>query len=281
MSIPSCAAMLRTSGLENVRSRSPSFAGALGVAGASLLPLSMLTTWATGWGAAAGAGAGAAAAGAESVAAGAAGASVAGAAAASAAGGVAAAESAAAGAAGVALAAGAAASPAPPISATTWLTGTVSPSWLRISVSTPLAGLGISASTLSVEISNSGWSRSTLSPTLTSHLVIVPSAIDSPIWGITTSVAMYLSVSFRSFNLEAKQVAHLGDQLVGVGQVELFHRRAIGYRGVRTAEPGDRRVEPGESALGDAGCHVARDGAGQLLLGEDQRLVRLAHGRQD
>src|SRR5579863_8798111 len=42
------------------------------------------------------------------------------------------------------------------------------------------------------EISNSGWSRSTLSPTLTSHLVIVPSAIDSPIWGITTSVAMAL-----------------------------------------------------------------------------------------
>ena len=51
-------------------------------------------------------------------------------------------------------------------------------------------GLGISASTLSVEISNSGWSRSTFSPTLTSHLVIVPSAIDSPICGITTSVAI-------------------------------------------------------------------------------------------
>jgi hypothetical protein len=55
--------------------------------------------------------------------------------------------------------------------------------------SVPAAGLGISASTLSVEISNSGWSRSTRSPTLTSHLVIVPSAIDSPICGITTSVA--------------------------------------------------------------------------------------------
>jgi hypothetical protein len=77
--------------------------------------------------------------------------------------------------------------------ATTSLTGTVFPSSARISSSVPATGLGISASTLSVEISNSGWSRSTLSPTLTSHLVIVPSAIDSPIWGITTSVAISLS----------------------------------------------------------------------------------------
>ncbi len=78
--------------------------------------------------------------------------------------------------------------------ATTFCTATVSPAWWRISSSTPAAGLGISASTLSVEISNSGWSRSTLSPTFTSHLVIVPSAIDSPICGITTSVAISLSV---------------------------------------------------------------------------------------
>src|SRR6185436_6252357 len=81
-------------------------------------------------------------------------------------------------------------SPASPMRVTTFDTATVSPSLLRISSTTPAAGLGISASTLSVEISNSGWSRSTLSPTLTSHLVIVPSAIDSPIWGMTTSVAI-------------------------------------------------------------------------------------------
>ena len=40
------------------------------------------------------------------------------------------------------------------------------------------------------EISKSGSSRSTLSPTFFSHFVIVPSAMDSPICGITTSVAM-------------------------------------------------------------------------------------------
>ena len=45
--------------------------------------------------------------------------------------------------------------------ATTLLTATVSPSLTVISVSTPAAGDGISASTLSVEISNSGSSRST------------------------------------------------------------------------------------------------------------------------
>jgi hypothetical protein len=41
---------------------------------------------------------------------------------------------------------------------------------------------------LSVEISNKGSSRSTLSPTFFIHLVMVPSAMDSPIWGMMTSV---------------------------------------------------------------------------------------------
>ena len=60
-----------------------------------------------------------------------------------------------------------------------------------ISVSTPAAGDGISASTLSVEISNNGSSRSTVSPTFFIQRTIVPSAMDSPIWGIVTSVAMF------------------------------------------------------------------------------------------
>src|SRR5882757_4272762 len=74
------------------------------------------------------------------------------------------------------------------------LTGTVSPSCTRISEMTPAAGDGISASTLSVEISNNGSSRSTLSPTFLIQRTTVPSAIDSPIWGITTSVAMLFSL---------------------------------------------------------------------------------------
>jgi hypothetical protein len=74
------------------------------------------------------------------------------------------------------------------ITATTVLMGTVAPGSTRISLSTPEAGAGISASTLSVEISNSGSSRWTRSPTFFIHFVIVPSAIDSPIWGMMTSV---------------------------------------------------------------------------------------------
>jgi hypothetical protein len=71
---------------------------------------------------------------------------------------------------------------------TTVLIGTVAPGWTRISLRMPDAGAGISASTLSVEISKSGSSRCTLSPTFFIHFVTVPSAMDSPIWGMMTSV---------------------------------------------------------------------------------------------
>src|SRR3990170_94538 len=84
------------------------------------------------------------------------------------------------------------ASPSAAMTPTTVLTGTVVPGVTRISLRTPAAGEGISASTLSVEISNSGSSRPTRSPTFFSHLVTVPSAIDSPIWGMMTSVMLYL-----------------------------------------------------------------------------------------
>ena len=78
----------------------------------------------------------------------------------------------------------------PPMTATTEFTGTVSPSFTLISVRTPAPGDGISASTLSVEISNSGSSRSTLSPIFLIQRTMVPSAMDSPIWGMTTFVAI-------------------------------------------------------------------------------------------
>ncbi len=76
------------------------------------------------------------------------------------------------------------------ISATMVLIGTVCPSVTLIAASTPAAGDGISASTLSVEISKIGSSRATLSPAFLSHLVSVPSAMLSPIWGMITSTRM-------------------------------------------------------------------------------------------
>ena len=69
-------------------------------------------------------------------------------------------------------------------------TSTVSPSWTRISATTPSAALGTSVSTLSVEISSSGSSRPIGSPTWRSHFVTVPSETETPIWGITTSVCV-------------------------------------------------------------------------------------------
>src|SRR6202451_3434449 len=84
----------------------------------------------------------------------------------------------------------AAASPSPAMVPTTVFTCTVLPSTTLMSCRIPEAGAGISASTLSVEISNSGSSRCTLSPGFFSHFVIVPSKIDSPIWGITIYVGI-------------------------------------------------------------------------------------------
>ena len=72
------------------------------------------------------------------------------------------------------------------------LIGTVAPSATLISTRVPATGDGISASTLSVEISKIGSSLLTGSPTFFSHLVMVPSAIDSPIWGMMMSVAINL-----------------------------------------------------------------------------------------
>ncbi len=87
-----------------------------------------------------------------------------------------------------------------PIEATTVLIATVCPSGTLISRRVPATGEGISASTLSVEISKIGSSRLTVSPTFFIHLVIVPSAMDSPICGMMTSVAIHLLfVSLTSF----------------------------------------------------------------------------------
>src|SRR6202453_4061410 len=96
-------------------------------------------------------------------------------------------------AAGAGWALGAGVAPAVPptlMAATTVLIWTVVPACTLISESTPAAGEGISASTLSVEISKRGSSCCTASPGFFNHLVMVPSKIDSPIWGMITSVGM-------------------------------------------------------------------------------------------
>jgi hypothetical protein len=73
-------------------------------------------------------------------------------------------------------------------------TATVSPSCARICWITPVAGLGTSVSTLSVEISSRASSAAISSPSDLSHLVIVPSETETPIWGMTTSTAVPVAI---------------------------------------------------------------------------------------
>src|SRR5579859_2742022 len=118
---------------------------------------------------------------------------------------------------GAADLAAAAPSPAASITPTTVWMGTVLPSPTFISFSTPAEGEGISASTLSVEISKRGSSRSTLSPGFFSHLVMVPSKMLSPIWGITMSTAMcvLLENSGRQstvYSRQQKKIGHRGTE---------------------------------------------------------------------
>ncbi len=94
--------------------------------------------------------------------------------------------------------AGAAGAAAPdPITASFVPTSTVSPSWTKICCSIPVPGEGTSVSTLSVEISSSGSSAATSSPSCLSHFVIVPSETETPIWGMTTSMAVSVAISRR------------------------------------------------------------------------------------
>ena len=85
-------------------------------------------------------------------------------------------------------------------------TGTVCPSCTLISTSFPAAGAGISASTLSVEISKSGSSRLTSSPSFLSHLLSVPSAMDSPIWGMRTSMRAMTAPEGRQLSVFGRRL---------------------------------------------------------------------------
>src|SRR5206468_6335665 len=159
--------------------------------------------------------------------------------------------------------------------ATSVWTGTVCPSCTLISANTPAAGAGISASTLSVEISNSGSSRLTVSPTFLSHLLKVPSAIDSPICGINTSTRAIVSPSVR------RQPARGFDYIVGLRKYEVFQRRRVRQRHVVRGHAHDRSVEPFERLLIDARGNLPGDAAGARVLVHDQHLIRLLDRRHN
>src|SRR2546425_3544047 len=181
------------------------------------------------------------------------------------------------------------------ITATSVCTGTVCPSCTLISASTPAAGAGISASTLSVEISNSGSSRFTASPSCLSHLLKVPSAMASPIWGMRTSmraimsprgaVGCQLSACRRPtadsvFSVRREPPCSLND-VFRLRQHEVLQRRRIRQRHVVGGHPHDRPVEPFERLLVDAGRDLPGDAPGAGVLVHDQHLVGLLHRAHD
>src|SRR5713101_3688262 len=159
--------------------------------------------------------------------------------------------------------------------ATSVCTGTVCPSCTLISASTPAAGAGISASTLSVEISKSGSSRLTASPTFLSHLLKVPSAMDSPIWGMRTSTR-----AIESPSIGRKPSCSLHD-VICLRQHEILQGRRIGQRHVVRGHPHAGAVEPGERLLVDARGDFAREATSPRVLVHDQHLVGLLHRPHD
>src|SRR5262245_29073005 len=158
--------------------------------------------------------------------------------------------------------------------ATTVLIGTVCPSLTLMSTSVPAAGDGISASTLSVEISKIGSSRATFSPGFLSHLVSVPSAMLSPIWGMITSTRMAAPL------VRGEPVAGL-EHLVLVGQEEILERRGVGHGRVGRRHPKHRAVEMIEGLLVHDGGDLAGDAAGAGVLVHHHHLAGLARAGRD
>src|SRR5580704_6929929 len=131
------------------------------------------------------------------------------------------------------------------IRAITVPTSTVSPTGTMISATTPDAGDGTSVSILSVEISAIVASASIRSPTSTRHATIVPSATDTPIWGIVTSTRVSVDEELTA------RLPHAVDSR----QHGRFQRWRERNRDVRAGHPHDRAVQRFEPLLGDQRRH--------------------------
>src|SRR5579863_1729163 len=177
--------------------------------------------------------------------------------------------------------------------ATTVCIGTVLPSPTLISLSTPADGDGISASTLSVEISNSGSSRSTLSPGFFSHLVMVPSKMLSPIWGITMSTAICVSWKTKKPRKGGaspapttkisvlRQLPRGVHDLVGVRQEVRLERRRIRHRRIERGHAKYRTIEVAERFLAQNRRDFTGDPACLRVFVHDEHAIRLLHRLQN
>ena len=135
------------------------------------------------------------------------------------------------------------------IRAITVPTSTVSPTGTRISATTPDAGDGTSVSILSVEISQIVASASIRSPGSTRQATTVPSATDTPIWGIVTSTRVSVGEELTASLLHA----------IDAGQHRLLERwrERIGTSGVATLTTGPSSDSNPRSAISAATCAPA------------------------
>src|SRR4051812_30362172 len=145
------------------------------------------------------------------------------------------------------------------ISARTVPTSTVTPGSTRSSATRPVAGDGTSTSTLSVDTSQIGSSASIQSPGRLRHSMIVPSATETPIWGMVTSTVV--ACGSVSEELTAGLL-----HVVDLGQDRPFERRAERHRGVGRAHAHDRAVEVLERLLGDERRDLGHHAAGAAGL---------------
>src|SRR4051794_25044264 len=157
------------------------------------------------------------------------------------------------------------------IRAITVPTSTVVPTSTRISCSRPVAGDSTSVSILSVEIEAMISSAWTQSPTCFFHSTTVPSATETPIWGIVTSI--YVSV--------LEELTHSLPDIVHLRKHRLLERRRERDRHVRRRDADDRAVEVLERALGDQRRDLCARRARLVGLVDDHDLARLADALED
>src|SRR5256714_11244310 len=159
------------------------------------------------------------------------------------------------------------------ILASTVPTSTVVPTSTSISATRPLAGDGTSVSTLSVEISTTISSASTRSPGCFRHSTTVPSATDTPIWGIVTSAT---ALPLVGEELTARLL-----HVVDLGQHRALERRAEPGRDVGSGDAHHPAVAVLERRLGDQRRDLRAHPAGARGLVEHDDLAGLAHAAQD
>src|SRR3954451_17752191 len=159
------------------------------------------------------------------------------------------------------------------ISITAVPTGTVSPSATNNFVTVPATGDGTSVSTLSVEISNSGSSAFTRSPSLLSHFRIVPSTIVSPSCGIWIDVTTASS--------PGGQTVDRGLDVGNLRQERVLERGRERHGMVGGREPHHRGIEVLERLLCDHGRDLRPDAEEMERLVEHERTRCLLDRAQD